>query len=75
MIPRKYSPLLFALILSGVMSLLVSGLSTLRATGLIPGFSSLWLGAWLTAWLLALPLVLLISPLTRRVVEWLVRSD
>lgn len=75
MIPRKYSPLLFALILSGVMSLLVSGLSTLRATGPIPGFASLWLGAWLTAWLLALPLVLLISPLTRRVVEWLVRSD
>lgn len=75
MIPRKYSPLLFALILSGVMSLLVSGLSTLRATGLIPGFASLWLGAWLTAWLLALPLVLLISPLTQRVVEWLVRSD
>ncbi|VXC47930.1 conserved hypothetical protein [Pseudomonas sp. 8AS] len=75
MIPRKYSPLLFALILSGLMSLLVSGLSTFRATGPSPGFVSLWLGAWLTAWLLALPLVLLISPLTRRVVEWLVRSD
>ncbi|WP_371228712.1 DUF2798 domain-containing protein [Pseudomonas sp. QE6] len=73
MIARRYSPLLFALILSGVMTLLVSGLSTFRAIGLAPGFARLWLGAWFTSWCVALPLVLVIAPLTRRLVEKLVQ--
>lgn len=75
MIARKYSPILFALILSGLMSLLVSGISTWRVSGPGGDFPSLWIGAWLTAWLLAFPLVLLIAPLTRRVVEWLVVGE
>ena len=33
MIPARYSHILFGLILSGLMSLMVSGLSTLRAVG------------------------------------------
>lgn len=72
MIPRKYAPVVFALILSGLMSLMVSGIATLRAVGPTPGFAGLWLGAWLTAWLLAFPLVLVIAPLARRAVESLV---
>lgn len=75
MIARKYSPLLFALILSGLMSLLVSGIATFRATGPLPHFASLWLSAWLTAWLFAFPAVLLIAPLTRRAVERLVEPE
>ena len=35
MIPRKYAPVLFGLVLSGLMSLLVSGIATFRATGLV----------------------------------------
>jgi len=68
MIPQKFAPLLFGLILSGLMSLLVSGISMLRATGLVPDFVSLWTGAWLTAWLFAFPVVLLIAPLARAAV-------
>ncbi|MDN6858665.1 DUF2798 domain-containing protein [Pseudomonas sp. CAN2814] len=74
MIARRYAPLQFALILSGVMTLLVSGLSTWRAVGLAPAFAQLWLGAWLTSWSIAFPLVLVISPLTRRLVEKLVKT-
>lgn len=69
MIPRKYEPILFGLILSGLMSLLVSGIATLRAAGLGPGFLSLWAGSWLTAWLFAFPAVLLVAPVARRVVR------
>jgi hypothetical protein len=75
MIARKYSPILFALILSGLMSLLVSGIATFRATGPIPNFGSLWISAWLAAWLFAFPVVLLIAPLTRRAVELLVETQ
>lgn len=69
MIPRQFAPLLFGLILSGLMSLLVSGISTLRTVGWAPGFTGLWTSAWLTAWLFAFPIVLLVSPLARRAVE------
>ena len=75
MIARRYSPLLFALILSGVMTLLVSGLSTFRAVGLVQNLVQLWLGAWLTSWCVAFPLVLVIAPLTRQLVERLVRAE
>lgn len=68
-IARKYAPLLFGLILSGLMSLLVSGISTLRAVGPAPGFLATWLGAWLTAWLVAFPVVLVVVPLARRALD------
>lgn len=69
MIPRKYEPLLFSLILSGLMSLLVSGISTFHAIGLATHFSKQWGSAWLTAWLFAFPAVLLITPLARKAVQ------
>ncbi|MDI4632933.1 DUF2798 domain-containing protein [Pelomonas sp. V22] len=69
MIAKRFAPLLFGLILSGLMSLLVSGLSTWRALGLASGFLQLWASAWLMAWGLAFPAVLLMAPLARRLVE------
>ncbi len=72
MLPRRLAPALFGLILSGLMSLLVSGISTYRAAGWGPGFAALWVGAWLAAWLVAFPVVLVLAPLARRVVEALV---
>jgi hypothetical protein len=75
MISRKYGPLLFSLILSGLMSLLVSGISTFHAIGLVSNFAELWSSAWLTAWLFAFPAVLQVTPLTRKVVQFLVAND
>jgi Protein of unknown function (DUF2798) len=72
MLPKKLAPLLFGLLLSGIMSLLVSGISTWRAVGLGPGFATTWAGAWLMAWPIAFPAVLLAAPLARRAVERLV---
>ena len=69
MVAKKYGPTLFGLILSGLMSLLVSGISTFRAIGSAPGFAGLWTSAWLTAWLVAFPVVLLVAPLARKAVE------
>ena len=69
MIPKRFAPVLFSLMLSGLMSLLVSGISTFRVGGLSPGFTGLWVSAWLTAWLIAFPVVLVVAPLTRKAVE------
>ena len=68
MIPQRFAPVLFAFILSGLMSLLVSGVSTWHAGGLSSGFVALWLGAWLTAWLFAFPTVMVVAPVARRLV-------
>ncbi|QBK06193.1 DUF2798 domain-containing protein [Hylemonella gracilis] len=72
MLPARYAPVLFGFILSGLMSLLVSAISTLRAVGPEADFLALWGGAWLAAWLIAFPVVLLVAPLTRRFVQYFV---
>jgi hypothetical protein len=68
MIPARYAPLLFGLILSGLMSCIVSGLSTFRAAGAEHGFFALWMGNWAVSWLIAFPTVLVVAPVTRRIV-------
>jgi len=75
MIPKKFAPALFAVILSGNMSLLVSGISTYYAAGLIHNFAGLWVRSWLMAWGLAFPIVLVVAPLARRLVGLLVEKD
>jgi len=72
MISSKYGPILFGAILSGLMSLLVSGISTYRALGLADGFLGDWAGAWLAAWPVAFPVVVLVAPLARKVVQSLI---
>lgn len=75
MIPLRFAPALSGFLLSGVMSLVVSGIATLRAAGWGVGFAGQWVGAWIPAWTVAFPLVLIVAPLARRVVQRAVRSD
>lgn len=75
MIPRNFEPLLFGFVLSGLMSLVVSGISTAVAGNVTSGFVGLWAKAWLAAWLPAFPIVLFAGPLARRVVQTLLRPE
>lgn len=50
------------------MSLIVSGVATLRALGVVPGFFGLWMSAWVSSWLIAFPSVLVMAPVVRRLV-------
>lgn len=61
--------LLFLLILSGLMSFIVSGISTFKAVGLNHYFVSLWLSAWIIAWILAFPSVLICAPLAQKLAD------
>ena len=74
MIPARFAPVLFGFLLSAMMSLIVSGISTLRTAGLVDDFTTLWIGAWLPSWLVAFPIVLVIAPLARRAVGRLVKA-
>ena len=73
-LPARFEHPLFALLLSGLMSLLVSGVATLHALGRHDGFVGQWLAAWLTSWSVAFPAVLVIAPLVRKVVARMVVS-
>jgi hypothetical protein len=75
MIPARFAPVVFGLILSGLMSLIVSGIATFRTVGPEAQFLGLWFGAWLASWLVAFPTVLVIAPMTRRLMAKLVRAD
>lgn len=69
MIPARYAHILFGFILSGLMSLMVSGIATFRAVGLVTDFLPRWIvGAWLPSWAIAFPAVLVVAPITRRIV-------
>jgi len=73
--PHRAQPYVFGFILSGLMSFLVSGVATARSVGLPADFMALWMSAWLTSWVIAFPAVLLVAPVTRRLVARLVRPD
>ena len=66
MIPAAFVPILFALITSGIMSFLVSGIATWKALGLITGFFGTWMSAWSVAWAVAFPTLLIVGPAVRR---------
>ena len=74
MIPSRFAPVLFGLLLSGLMSLIVSGVATARAVGVGDGFGSIWLQSWGASWLIAFPTVLVVAPFVRRVVGALTTS-
>ena len=65
----KIEMVLFGLVLSGFMSLVVSGVSTGMARGLDSGFAGAWARSWLAAWMLAFPVVLVVAPLARKMVQ------
>jgi len=69
MIPKKYSQLAFSFFLSIFMSCVVSGVSVLNTTGFVDSFANTWVTAWLKSWMVAFPTILVVAPLTRRLVE------
>ena len=75
MIPAKFAPIVFGFILSGLMSCMVSGITTARALGLSGGFFVEWMGAWANSWLFAFPVVLFVAPITRKLVARMVRPE
>ena len=71
-LPRRFETVAFGLLLSGMMSFIVSGVSTLIASGLGPGFPVLWMSAWLPSWAIAFPSVLVVAPIVRRILKQIV---
>ena len=71
-LPKRLEPYAFGLLLSGMMSFLVSGLSTALAVGVNANFPLFWLSAWLPSWAIAFPSVLVVAPFVRRILARIV---
>jgi hypothetical protein len=74
MIPAKFASILFSFFLSIMMSSIVSGIATYNAVGLGDSFFNFWMMAWLKSWLVAFPAILVIAPLTRKLVGKLTKN-
>ena len=68
MIHPRFAPIMFGFLVSGLMSLIVSGIATMRAIGWDVGFSASWMNAWIISWAIAFPTILIVSPIVRRFV-------
>jgi hypothetical protein len=73
-LPPRYAGIVMPLLLSVFMTCIVSGISTLRSVGPVPGFVGLWLSAWALSWVVAFPTMLLVMPLVRKATAALVRQ-
>ena len=71
-IPQRYEQIAFGFLLSGMMSFIVSGLSTFLTLGFVSHFPRVWLTAWLPSWMVAFPVVLVVAPFVRRILHQIV---
>ncbi len=70
--PRLLASVLFGALLSGVMSFLVSGISTARVVPMDVEFPRAWMTAWGYSWAVACPTAIVMAPIVRRMVDRLV---
>lgn len=72
-LPARAHSLVMSFVLTMLMTVIVSGISTVRAVG-FEGLMDHWLGAWLWSWAIAFPTLLVVMPLVRRIVAWIVQA-
>lgn len=74
MFPARFQPILFALIMSGFMAFLMSGILTFINLGWFDGFFRAWIKAYLYAHACAFPLVFIFAPISRKLSMALTRT-
>jgi len=71
-LPPRYASFLMPLVLSVFMSAIVSAVATATSVGVGSDFVINWPSAWGASWIVAFPSLLLLLPLVRRIVAWMV---
>lgn len=71
-LPPRYNAIAMPLVLSMLMTIVVSGISTLNAVGFEPGWQMLCFRAWLLSWAVAFPAMVFVLPVARRIVAQVV---
>jgi hypothetical protein len=71
-VPHKHQHIAFGFLLSGLMTLVVSAIATLRNLGFDPDFVQRWFLAFITSWPVTFPTVLVVAPVVRRLLSLVV---
>lgn len=66
MVSVKYLHQVQAALLSGFMSLIMSGAITFLNLGWVIGFFGIWFHAWMVAYAIAFPSILIVFPFARK---------
>ncbi|WP_046668755.1 DUF2798 domain-containing protein [Neorhizobium galegae] len=72
-LPAHSASLLMPLVLSILMTFVVSGVATVKNLGLAFEFFPNWMSAWAISWVIAFPTLLGALPVTKRIVQALVK--
>lgn len=73
-LPARYLHIVMPLVLSFLMTSIVSAISTLRAVGFVDDILWRWVTAWALSWIVAFPALLVLLPITRRIVGAVVEA-
>jgi hypothetical protein len=57
------------------MTFLVSGVATWRALGDVPGMFGTWMVSWMIAWAVAFPTMLVMMPVVRRALRYVIEEE
>lgn len=74
MIDKKYERYVFAFIMGTIMSFIMSFIISFINLGLIDGFFLKWMEAFFKAAVCAIPIISIVAPRVKRVVERIVRD-
>lgn len=75
MLPKKFAPLVFALIMSCCMAFIMSGVLTFLNFGFSMVSAQKWLVNFPKAWLVAFPVVLILAPRIRILTEKITNKE
>jgi hypothetical protein len=73
-LPPRHNAIAMQFVLSMLMTIVVSGISTLTVVGLKAGWHGLWYKAWLLSWAVAFPTMVFVLPIARRLVAQFVEQ-
>jgi len=72
--PKKYSNLIYALLMSIIMGLMMAAVLTAILTGMNGDFVTRWLKAFIQVWPVAFPILLILAPFVRKMTDSLTES-
>ncbi len=73
-VSRKYTPIIFGLIMSVLMSLVMSFAMIAINVGFVSNFFIIWLNSFITGFIVATPVAFLAVPIANKIVEWITQE-
>ena len=73
-IPARYLHIMIPFVLSFFISGIISGIFTIKSMGFQPDTIFAWLNSWILAWSIAFPSVLIMLPIVKKIVGFIVET-